>query len=269
MSTSVAPSPSQAPSPRRRHRGRNALIAIIVIVALLIVAFFVGDYFAKQYATNYVKQQVATALGLSSTAPVKVDLGSGSILLQAAAGSIDNATVDVSPLVIDGLTGSATVTAHGVPLSSTTPVKQLSVDVTVPEATITKAIGLVPSLKAFSPTATISGQHVVVNGTVSVFGFVQHIGVTLQPKVSAGTPSFAILSAQFNGATISITELNKYLPGLSSALEAGTTLCIANQLPKSFVLTGITLQGSSLVSTFTGNGVELNDASLKQRGTCA
>jgi hypothetical protein len=254
--------------PRKKRRGRRGLIALLVVVVVLVGAFFVADYVAKKIATSYVQEQVATALDLSSTAGVAVNLGSGSILLQAASGSIDNVTVDVDPLVVDGLSGSATLTAHGVPLSSTTPVQQLQVNITVPETTIGKAITAVPALKQFNPVATVSGSHVVVTGTVAILGFAQKVGVTLNPTVTAGRPGFAIQAAQFDGASISIAQLNNYVPGLSSALQSATSLCIANALPKSFVLTGITLRGTSLVSTFSGNGVELNSASLSEKGTC-
>ncbi|HEX4442682.1 MAG TPA: LmeA family phospholipid-binding protein [Galbitalea sp.] len=254
--------------PRRKHRGRRALIALLVVVLVLLVGFFVADYFAKKAATAYVQQQVATALDLSSTAPVAVDLGPGSILVQAATGSIDDVTVTVDPLVIDGLSGTANLTAHGVPLSSTTPVKTLNVNITVPESTIDQAITEVPALKQFKPVVTIAGSRVAVNGTVYILGFAQKIGVTLIPTVSAGKPGFAIKTAEFDGATISVAQLNHYIPGLSAALQSATSLCIANALPKSFVLTGITLQGKSLVSTFSGDGSELNSASLSQKGSC-
>jgi hypothetical protein len=254
--------------PRNKRRGRRALIAFLVVVVVLVALFFVADYVAKKIATSYVQQQVATALDLPVTASVTANLGSGSILLQAASGSIDNVTVDVTPLVIDGLTGSATLTAQGVPLSETTPVQRLQVNITVPETTIGKAIAAVPALKQFEPVVTISGSNVAVDGSVSILGFAQKVGVTLKPTVTAGKPGFTIEAAQFDGASISIAQLNSYIPGLSSALQSSTSLCIANALPKSFVLTGITLQGDSLVSTFSGNGVELNSASLAQKGTC-
>lgn len=254
--------------PRRKQRGRRAAVALLVVVVVLVAAFFVGDYFAKKYAADYVQQQVATALDLPSTAPVHVDLGPGSILLQAATGSIQDVTVTVNPLVLDGLAGSATLTAHGVPLSQTVPVPQLQVDVYVPQATITQAIMKVPALARFSPTVVVSGQDVTVAGSFSVFGFVQHLSITMTPKVMAGVPSFTIETAKFDGGNISITQLDKDVPGLAAVLQSGTSLCIANELPKAFVLTGISIQGQSLVSTFSGNGVELNSASLAQRGTC-
>ncbi|HEY1532057.1 MAG TPA: DUF2993 domain-containing protein [Galbitalea sp.] len=262
--TAVAEKPA-----RKRHRLRTAIIVLVVIVLVLVVGFFVGDYYAKKYATNYVREQVATALGLPSTAPVEVDLGSGSILLQAASGRIQDVNVTVEPLVVDGLSGSAVLVAHGVPLNETTPVSSLAVKVTVPTSTVETAISRVPAIASLKPTVKISGKTVAVAGTISVFGFPQSIGATLVPKVVKGVPGFTIRTASFDGATVSASLLDRYLPGLTTYLESGTSLCIADQLPKAFALTSITLSGQSIVSTFTGNGVELNGATLSQKGTCA
>jgi LmeA-like phospholipid-binding len=255
--------------PPRRHRGRRALVVLLVVVIVLVMGFFVADYFVKKYATNYVRDQIASSLGLSSTAPVSVDLGQGSILLQAAAGTIDDVSVQVSPLTLSGLVGSATLVAHGVPLSQTEPVRSLDVTVSVPETTVTTAISRIPSIAALKPVVKFTGQRAVVTGTISVFGFPQSVGATLTPKVTSGVPSFVIDSATFDGATVSIATLDRYLPGLSSLLESGTSLCIANDLPKAFALTGIAVHGTSLVSTFSGDGVELNANALSQKGTCA
>src|ERR1700761_2023312 len=138
--------------PRRKHRGRRALIALIVVVVVLVAAFFVADYFAKKVAASYVQGQVATALDLSSTKPVTVTFGSGSLLLQALTGRVNDVNVQVDPLVVDGLSGSATLSAQGVPLNSTTPVQTLGVDVRIPTTTVSKAIAEVPALAQYKPT---------------------------------------------------------------------------------------------------------------------
>jgi hypothetical protein len=255
-------------APGARRRGRRALVVLLVVVLLVVVGFFVADYFAKKYATDYLRAQIASSLGLSSTAPVTVDLGAGSILLQAMSGRINDVNVTITPIVVDGLAGSATLTAHGVPLNQTTPVRSLDVRVSVPTSTVTTAILRVPTLAALKPVVTISGAHVAVDGTVRLFGFPQSIGATLAPTVSNGVPSFAIDSATFGGATVSATALDRYFPGLTTLLQSGTSLCIANELPRAFTLTGITLRDQSIVSTFRGDGVTLNAAALAQKGTC-
>jgi hypothetical protein len=263
MSTTVAE------APRKKHRGRRALIVVLVVLVVLIASFFVGDYFAKKYATDYIRDQVASSLGLPSTTPVTVDLGSRSILLQAATGEINDVNIGIDPIVLDGLSGSATLTAHGVPLSQTSPVKTLDVKVIVPTSTVSTAISQVPSLKSLKPMVTIAGKHVAVAGTVYVFGFPQSVGASLTPTVTKGVPGFTIETASFDGATVSASVLDRYLPGLTTLLESGTSLCIADQLPKAFTLTSIAVRGQTIVSTFTGNGVELNAAALSQKGTCS
>jgi hypothetical protein len=258
-----------ANAPRKKHRGRRALIVLLVIVIVLVAGFFVGDYFAKKFATSYVRDQVASSLGLPSTTPVTVDLGPGSILLQAATGEINDVNIAIDPIVLDGLSGSATLTAHGVPLNQTSPVKTLDVKVIVPTSTVSTAISQVPSLKSLKPKVTIAGKHVAVAGTVYVFGFPQSIGVTLTPKVTKGVPGYTIDTATFDGATVAASVLDRYLPSLTTLLESGTSLCIADQLPKAFTLTSIAVHGQTIVSTFTGNGVELNAAALSQKGSCS
>ena len=235
---------------------------------MLVAGFFVADCYAKKYATGYVRDQIALSLGLPSTAPVTVSLGSGSILLQAATGRINDVDVTIDPIVLDGLAGSATLTAHGVPLNQTTPVQSAKIRVAVPTSTVATAVSRIPALTSLKPVVTILGKHVVVTGSVHLLGVPQSIGATLTPKVTNGVPSFAIDTATFDGATVSLDVLDRYLPGLTTLLESGTSLCIADQLPKAFTLTSIALHGQSIVSTFTGSGVELNAAALTQKGTC-
>jgi hypothetical protein len=254
--------------PRKKHRGRTALIVILAVVVVLVALFFVADYFARQYATNYVRQHVASSLGLSSDAPVAVDLGPGSLLLQAATGHIDTVTITVDPLTLNGLTGSAALTAHGIPLSTTVPVTSLNGEVRIPAATIRKAIAGVPSLASYKPKVTIVKDHVDVAATISILGFPQRLGITLTPKVTKGKPGLSIDAVTFDGTHISAAQLDQFLPGVAGVLHTGVSLCIADQLPRSFLLTGISFRGQNLVSTFSGNGVELNSASLAQKGTC-
>jgi hypothetical protein len=254
--------------PRKKHGGRRALIVLLVIVLVLIAGFFVADYFAKKYATEYVRDQITSSLDLPSTAHVTVDLGSGSILLQAATGSIDDVGVSIDPIILDGLSGSAALMAHGVPLNETTPVKSLEVKVFVPTSTVATAVARVPALASLKPTVKFVGKRVAVAGTLHVFGFPQSVGATLTPKVTKGAASFTIDTATLGGATVSASLLDRYFPGLTTLLESGTSLCIADELPKAFTLTSIAVHGQSIVSTFTGNGVELNAAALSQKGTC-
>ena len=83
------PDPGPVAPPRRR---RGAIIAAIVVAGVLvlgIVALLVAEAIAKDYARDYVRDRMVAVLGLSADAEVTVDLGSGSIILQALAGRVD------------------------------------------------------------------------------------------------------------------------------------------------------------------------------------
>jgi hypothetical protein len=221
-----------------------------------------------QYATHYIREKVASSLGLASDAPVTVKLSSGSILLQAATGHINSVTITIDPLTLNGLSGSATLTGHDVPLSRTQPVTSLDAVVRIPAATVRAAIAKLPGLAQYDPKVTISGDHADVTASIAILGFTQSLGITLTPKVTNGSPGLSIEAITFDGASISTAQLAHYVPSLGGVLSTGVSLCIADQLPKSLVLTGVAFKGQTLVSTFTGDGTELNSASLGAKGTC-
>jgi hypothetical protein len=155
------------------------LIAILSAVVVLVVLFLVADNFARQYATHYIREKVASSLGLASDAPVTVKLSSGSILLQAATGHINSVTITIDPLTLNGLSGSATLTGHDVPLSRTQPVTSLDAVVRIPAATVRAAIAKLPGLAQYDPKVTISGDHADVTASIAILGFTQSLGITL------------------------------------------------------------------------------------------
>jgi hypothetical protein len=257
------------PRPRKRHRGLVAVIVIVVVLVLLVVGYFVAESFARSYANNYVREKVAAAVGLKSTAPVHVDLGTGSLILQAISGSINNAKVSVDPLTVQGFTGSATVTATGVPLDSDKPVKTMDVAVTVPASTIQSQLEKsLPNLKQLGATFAVSGDHIVVGVKVSVFGLSVPVSAAVTPGVRNGAPTFTLSSVTISGQKASASAFEKLFPGVLGSLGSGQSICVANFLPKEFTLTGVSLHGTSLSYEFSGDGAKLNEAALGAKGTC-
>jgi hypothetical protein len=255
-------------TPKRRHPVRRVVIAIIVVV-VLVIAFFVADAFARSYATNYVREQVASSLGLSSDAPVSANLGSGSILLQAATGHLNSVDVRIDPLTVAGLSGSAHMTATDVPLDQTQPAKSVDLSVTVPASTVTKGVSEIETLKAFTPTVKIVDGKVDIVATATFFGIRIPIGLVVVPGVKAGHPTFTVSSVKASGATISVSTLDRYIPGIKNVLSTGSSLCIANALPKAFELTGVSLTSTSLVYTLSAQNVALNSTALSHKGSCS
>ena len=250
--------------PRSKHRGRNFVIGLVIVIVLLIAAFFIVDRIVRAYAEGQIKDQVATAFDLPSTDPVSVDLGDGSLILQAASGAISDATITVDPLTVDGVTGAVTMSATNIPLDKSKPIEKLTVDVSIPESSIESKISEVPVVSSLHPKVALDGQNVEITGYFSLFGAKIPVGMTLTPGVKDGEPTIALDSASVRGITVSVDALETYIPAVSQI--TGTSLCIADALPKPLVLTSLTLTADSAVYTLTGDGASID--SMSQKGTC-
>jgi len=256
------------PAPRRRRRGLGAFIAILVIVVLIVVAFFVGDAIARQYATGVITKQMAEAVGASSQKDVSVNLGSGSFLWQYLTGDIKDVTVKVDPVTVEGITGSLQVRAKDVPTDLDKPVGTLRVGVVVPVKSLSSKIAAVPQLRDLGVSVTGSGSALKFAGTLGVFGQKIPVGVTATPRVASGRPGIQVDKILLGQNAIPVTQFETVVPGLAAVLKSGTSLCIASSLPREFVLEHITVDGQNLDFALNGDGAKLNDASLSQKGRC-
>jgi hypothetical protein len=63
-------------------------VVIAIVLVVLIVGAFIADAAAKAFARDQIRAQLVSALGLPASADVAVDVGPGSILLQAFSGSL-------------------------------------------------------------------------------------------------------------------------------------------------------------------------------------
>jgi hypothetical protein len=257
------------PKPRTRHRGVVALIVIVIVLILIAVGLVAADNYAKSYATGYVRDKVASALGLKSTAPVHVGLGTGSFLLQLLNGSIDSAQVDVAPLTVDGVTGSALVTAGGVPLDSNKPVNTMEIAVTVPASSIQSQLEkALPQLKQVGAKFTIGDNRLNVAMKFTVLGISVPVSATVIPGVKNGGPTFTLDTVTIAGQKTSAAALDKVFPGFLGALKSGQSLCVANLLPREFTLKDVQVLDKSITYEFSGDGAKLNGAALAKKGTC-
>jgi hypothetical protein len=257
------------PKPRKRHRAIVALVVIVVVLILIAVGLVAADNYAKSYATNYVREKVASALGLKSTAPVHVGLGTGSFLLQVLNGSIDSAQVDVTPLTVDGVRGSALVTAGGVPLDSNKPVNTMEIALTVPASSIQSQLEkALPQLKQLEARFTVGDNKLGVTMRFTVLGISVPVSATVIPGVKNGGPTFTLDTVTIAGQKASAAALEKVFPGFLDTLKSGQSICVANLLPKEFALKDVQVLDNSITYEFSGDGARLNQAALGQKGTC-
>ena len=106
--------------PKKKRRVWPWILAVVVLV-VAVVGFFVADAAVKSYASNLVKQRIIQVLQLDPATPISVDLGGGSILLQALSGKVSTVHVTAPKVSFGALTGSAVVHATDVPLDRIHP----------------------------------------------------------------------------------------------------------------------------------------------------
>lgn len=254
--------------PTKRRRWLGWLIGGLVLVVLLIVAFVVGDILARQYATGYVRERIVEVLKLDPATPVDVDLGPGSILLQAASGSINEVRVDVDDVTFGDLTGSAQIVATGVPIDGTKPLDTLGITVTVSEENVQKLAGFLSGidLKAIK----LGGGLITVAADLKLLFLTVPVTVGLAPSASDGGIAFAPETLTLNDQEVSIDDLrdNPIVGGIAGQVLASQNFCVASYLPTALTITDVDVVATDLVVQITGDGVALGGPELSTNGTC-
>lgn len=254
-------------APRKRRRW--ALVTGAIVLVVLLVGFFVADAAAKSYAQDQIKARLMSALGLPPSADVSVDLGPGSILLQALTGSVSAVDVSVPKLAFGALVGAASIHATKVPFDTSKPLDALTVTYTVTQQDLGV---LAKNLSGVDVSAvTLKAPEIVANASVTVFGAKVPITLGLQPSVSAGRLAFTPTTVGAAGQTFTAEQLkaSPIFGGLARNLLTQQSFCVAQYLPKGLTATSVTVVGSNLVLTFTGNGATLGGADFSTKGSCA
>jgi LmeA-like phospholipid-binding len=253
---------------KRRRRWMGPLIALVIVVIVLLIAFFVGDAFARQYATGLVKEKIVAALGLDPDSEIDVNLGDGSILLQAATGSLDDLRVHIPEFTLGEVTGEAEITATGVPIDTTKPLESMNIEVTIDEANVQKLSGYLSGIDLTS--IDLQDQLIRISANIDVLFTTIPVSVDLAPSATNGGISFEPVTVLLGDQQLSVDDL-RAIPGISGIvgnLLGSRTVCVASYLPQGLVVDDVTVVGSDLVVSINGDGVALDGVGLSQQGTC-
>jgi hypothetical protein len=254
-----------APRRTKRKRGRIVLISVLVLLVLLVVGYFIGERLARNYAEGYIRDQVVTGLELQSGDGVKVDLGDGSFLLQAATGAITNLGITVDEFTLGDVSGAATAVAHHVPLDSSAAVGELAINVAINEDQLT---ALSSNLSGSNlDDVALDGQNIRINASFTVLSLNIPISVALLPGAKDGEIVFTPVDITAAGQQLTADELRNGLFGdVAAPLLSSRAICIASELPAALTLDNVAVVGRDLVVTLDGDGAVLGD-DLAARGT--
>jgi hypothetical protein len=276
MSTEILPvEPAQPEQPEtvvaeKPRRRRWPIVLAVVLGALLVlgvVAFFVAEAIAKDYARDYVREKVVAVLALPEDADVDVELGPGSIILQALSGRVDQVDVDVPEVAFGAASGAVRLHAEGVPLDAEQPVDVLRIDFAI-GADDLAALG--QGAGSSAPDFEFADGEVILSSEFALFGSAIPIGVSLVPSAAEGALVLTPTSVTIGGETFGAdANDDSFFGQIVSGLLQPQTVCIASIAPQALVLTEASIDGPDLVLEFTGDGASFGGPELSTLGTCA
>ncbi|WP_411701022.1 DUF2993 domain-containing protein [Conyzicola sp.] len=263
--TETAPVLPAAPKVRRRWIGW--VVAGGVLVVLLVVGFFVGEAAARAYASERIHDELVAAFELEADHPTDIDLGGGSLLLQAASGTVDRVDVAIDDVPLGDLTGDVTLAATGVPIDTAQPAETIAATATIDEQNVGSLRDYLSGIQLDS--ITLGDGVIDVSATVQALFLSVPVAAAIEPTVTDGQLVFAPRSVTVNGSEVSVDELmSGPLAGVASGFLGAQTFCVAQYLPAAITLDGVTVTTDELELSFAGENVALGGGDLSTKGTC-
>ena len=240
-----------------------------LVIVILIVGVVLVETVGRSVATQLVRDKIVASLGLESNDGVAVDLGSGSLIVQALTGGVDVVTVDIDSFEVNGITSSARLVATEVPLNQSKPLETLTIDVTMPGNQIDKLAGSLSGLELDS--IELNGSAIRVSTVFELLFIRIPVAVDLLPVAAGDAIAFEPQSVLLGDEEISVADLrvNRLFSGLAGSLLDSREFCVASSLPTALSIDEVEVQGTDLVIRLSADGIPLDDATWKEYGTCA
>lgn len=245
---------------RRRARWPWVIVGVLVVVGVLLVA---AELVARAVLPGVVRSLVVDELRLPADQELEVE-ASGILLPQLIAGTLDELQLSSDQVTLGGITGSAHVTATGVPIRGGA-LGSAKGTIAIDQAQFTM---LLTSSRLPITKVTLHAPDATVQGELTVLGREIPVGLTVTPGAQDGDLLLTPVSATLGGAEIDLKRLAGMLGGLGSELAAPQRICIAEHLPSGLTLTGLRIEGSRAVADISADGRISVDPALLENGTC-
>ena len=261
----MADTPIEQPIKRRRRIGW--LIGLGALVVLLVVGYVVAEGAARSYASGRIHDELVAAFDLEADHPMDIDLGGGSLLLQAASGTVDAVDVAIDDVALGDIAGDITLAATGIPLDTDKPADTIAATATVDEANVAKLRDYLSGVQLDS--ITLGDGVIDVSTTVKALFLTVPVSASIAPTAADGKLVFTPETVTVNGAEVSIDDLLSGPPaGVASGFLGAQSFCIAQYLPSAITLDDVSVTNDDLVLDFTGQNVVLGGSGLTAKGTC-
>lgn len=257
--------PARTPRARRRRRRWPWIVALIVLAALAVAAWFVGEQIARDAVTTTIREQVITQLGLPAGQQVDVVVA-GAVLPQLIRGTLDDVTISSDDVALEAFSGDVTVHAQDLAIRGDAGSGSATATVVLDEEQLRTLLSTVQnfpveSLGLVEPDLTVSTE-------LSLFGITLPVGVALTPTAVEGDIVLTPVSLQLAGSDISAADLKTRFGGLAETVLRDWTICIARYIPSGATLTGIAVTGDQVVADLDIDPAIATDPALQEVGTC-
>ncbi|MBH0131443.1 LmeA family phospholipid-binding protein [Salinibacterium sp. NK8237] len=258
--------PEAKSRPRRRRWIWWLVLGIVAII--LIIGVILVETVGRTIATGLVRDEIASSLNLESIDGVAVDLGPGSLIVQALTGGLDVVTIDVDSFEVNGLESSVSVVATGVPVVTSNPVDTLSMDVSIAGSEVSK---LATTLSGTGlDSIELNGSAIRVSTVFEVFFIQIPVAVDLVPVAAGDAIAFEPESVILGDEQISVADLqaNALVSGLAGSLLSSQEFCVASSLPTALTIDSVAIADDTLLIQLSADGIALGDAAWEQYGEC-
>ncbi|MEJ1921485.1 LmeA family phospholipid-binding protein [Microbacterium sp. KHB019] len=259
--TLVIPGRGDEPRPaRRRARWPWVVLVIVLVLAALAVA---GELLARAILPGVVRGIVIDQLELPQDQQLDVD-AAGILLPQLIGGRLDELHLSTDAVTFGGITGSADVTATGIPLRGG--------DLTDAHGTVRidqeQFTALVTASDLPIDTVTFAEPDVTASGSFEVFGMPVPVALTVTPGADAGDIVLTPVELEVAGLTLNAADIAERFGDAASRITEPQRVCIADQLPAGLTVTGLKIDGTEAVIDVDVDGAIATDESLQQNGSC-
>lgn len=254
------------PAPKKRRRVWPWIVAILVVGALAVAAWFAGEWIARDIVTKTIRDQVITQLSLPADQEVDVVV-EGAVLPQLIRGSLDDVTVSSEDVALESFVGDVTVHAQDIAIRGDAAAGAASATVVLDLEQLRTLLSTIEEFPAES--LGLSEPDVTMTTELSLFGASLPIGVALTPSAVDGDIVLSPASLQLAGNEITADELSRQFGGFADAVLRDYTICIAQYIPAGVELTSIAVTGDEVVAELDVDGAIVSDTSLQETGVCA
>lgn len=251
---------------RRSRRAWPWVVAFVVVAVLVVVAWFAGNWLAKDIVERTIRTGVIDTLELPDDQQLDVEV-EGWVLPQLIGGTLDSVDIAGRDVVFGELSGDVSVSAQDVPVRGDEPLGAVAATIELDEAQLRTLLGTVDGFPV--DTISLDAPDVAATIELTVLGAGIPVGVALTPSAAEGDIVLEPASLIVGGAVVTADGLRQQFGGIADAALRSWNVCIAEWIPSGVTLTQLQVSGSSVVADFDVDGSIAVDESLQQPGLCA